>query len=72
MTASSSDEIPRGIDFLFSLNRINVAISSAQALALVFASPLLLEVPCHTVEDMRLVNGLCALRKDDNETRTRG
>jgi uncharacterized protein len=63
MTTSSGDEIPRGVDFLFSLNRINVAISRAQALSFVFASPLLLEVACHTVEDMRLVNSLCALRE---------
>jgi predicted RecB family nuclease len=63
MTSSSAEEIPRGVDFLFSLNRINVAISRAQALSLVFASPALLEVPCTNVEDMRLVNSLCALRE---------
>ena len=56
-------EIPRGVDFLFSLNRINVAISRAQVLSLVFASPRLLEVPCNNVEDMRLVNSLCALKE---------
>jgi hypothetical protein len=45
------------------LNRINVAVSRAQVLSLVFASPALLEVPCTNVEDMRLVNSLCALRE---------
>ncbi|MEZ2144797.1 TM0106 family RecB-like putative nuclease [Bradyrhizobium sp. DN5] len=69
MTTSSGDEIPRGVDFLFSINRINVAISRAQALSLIFASPRLLEVACNTVEDMRLVNSLCALRELDSETR---
>jgi superfamily I DNA and/or RNA helicase len=49
MTSSSAEEIPRGVDFLFSLNRINVAVSRAQVLSLVFASPHLLEVPCTTV-----------------------
>src|SRR5260370_41312866 len=44
MTSSSADEIPRGMDFLFSLNRINVAVSRAQVLSLVFARPRLLEV----------------------------
>lgn len=44
MTSSSADEIPGG-DFLFSLNRINVAISRAQGLSLIFASSRLLEVP---------------------------
>lgn len=59
----SADEIPRGLEFLFSLNRLNVAVSRAQVLALVFASPALLEAPCSTVEQMRLVNALCALRE---------
>jgi hypothetical protein len=63
MTSSSADEIPRGVDFLFSLNRINVAISRAQVLSLVFAGPRLLEVPCANVEEMRLVNSLCALKE---------
>jgi predicted RecB family nuclease len=61
MSSSSGEEIPRGIDFLFSLNRINVAISRAQVLSRVFASPRLLEVSCSNVREMRLVNSLCAL-----------
>ncbi|MER9018298.1 DEAD/DEAH box helicase [Mesorhizobium sp. M0898] len=63
MTTSSADEIPRGVDFLFSLNRINVAVSRAQVLALVFANPRLLEVHCNNVHEMRLVSMLCALRE---------
>ena len=61
MTASSAEEMPRGMEFLFSLNRINVAVSRAKALALVFGSPRLREAKCETVEQMRLVNTLCAL-----------
>ncbi|WP_210209696.1 TM0106 family RecB-like putative nuclease [Aureimonas flava] len=61
MTASSVEEIPRGMDFLFSLNRINVAVSRAKGLALVFGAPRLREAKCDTVEQMRLVNTLCAL-----------
>jgi uncharacterized protein len=61
MTASSADETPRGMDFLFSLNRINVAVSRAKGLALVFGAQRLREVKCETVEQMRLVNTLCAL-----------
>lgn len=61
MTASSAEETPRGMDFLFSLNRINVAVSRAKALALVFGAPRLREAKCETVEQMRLVNTLCAL-----------
>lgn len=63
MTTSSADELPRDIEFLFSLNRLNVAVSRAQALAIVFASPALLEVPCRTVDQMKLVNTLCLLRE---------
>jgi predicted RecB family nuclease len=63
MTTSSGDEIPRGVDFLFSLNRINVAVSRAQVLSLVFASPRLLEVTCTNIREMRLVNSLCALKE---------
>ena len=61
MTASSIEEIPQGMDFLFSLNRINVAVSRAKGLALVFGSDRLREAKCETVEQMQLVNTLCAL-----------
>ena len=61
MATSSADELPRNIEFLFSVNRLNVAISRAQALAVVFASPRLLDVPCRTIEQMRLVNALAAV-----------
>ncbi|TYC83804.1 TM0106 family RecB-like putative nuclease [Novosphingobium sp. BW1] len=68
MTTSSGEELPRDIDFLFSLNRINVAVSRAQASAVVFASPLLLETPCRTVPEMMLVNALCLLREHGGDS----
>ena len=61
MASSSGDDIPRGLEFLFSRNRLNVAISRAKAMAVLVCSPRLLEARCRTVEQMRLVNGLCAL-----------
>jgi len=61
MTTSSGEELPRDIAFLFSLNRINVAVSRAQVAATVFASPLLLQTPCRTIDEMSLVNTLCML-----------
>ncbi len=67
MTASSAEETPRGMEFLFSLNRINVAVSRAKGLALVFGAPRLREAKCETVEQMRLVNTLCALRAIGSE-----
>src|SRR3546814_9100551 len=63
MTTSSGEEMPRDIAFLFSLNRINVAVSRAQAAAVLFANPMLLETPCRTVADMALVNVLCLLNE---------
>jgi uncharacterized protein len=60
MATSRGEDIPRGLDFLFSRNRLNVAISRAKALAVLVCSPRLLETRCRTVEQMRLVNGLCA------------
>lgn len=59
MATSSGAELPRDIDFLFSRNRLNVAVSRARCLAIIVASPRLLDVHCKTPEQMRLVNGLC-------------
>ena len=59
MTSSSGEDVPRGMDFLFSRNRLNVAVSRARALAVVVCSPRLLWARCATVEQMRLVNALC-------------
>lgn len=61
MATSSADDLPRGLEFLFSANRLNVAVSRARALAVVVASPRLLEARCRTPEQMRLVNALCRL-----------
>jgi AAA domain/RNase_H superfamily len=61
MASSSADDVPRGIEFLFSRNRLNVAISRAKCLAYLVASPRLLDASCRTVEQMRLANALCLL-----------
>jgi predicted RecB family nuclease len=59
MASSSGEDIPRGLEFLFSRNRLNVAISRARCLAYLVCSPRLLEVECRTIEQMRLANALC-------------
>jgi superfamily I DNA and/or RNA helicase len=59
MASSTGEDVPRGLEFLFSRNRFNVAISRAKALAVVASSPHLLDVRCRTVEQMKLVNALC-------------
>ena len=59
MASSSGDDIPRGLEFLLSRNRLNVAISRARCLAYLVCSPRLLEVNAHTIPQMRLANALC-------------
>jgi uncharacterized protein len=59
MATSSGEDLPRNLEFLFSRNRLNVAMSRAQSLAVLVASPKLLEIRCRTIEQMRMVNALC-------------
>ena len=61
MATSSADEAPRGMEFLYSLNRLNVATSRAKCLAVVVASPDLLAVRCRTPRQMHLANALARL-----------
>jgi uncharacterized protein len=59
-TASSSrEDAPRDMGFLYSRNRLNVAVSRARSIAIVVASPTLLEAGCRTPDQMRLVDALC-------------
>jgi uncharacterized protein len=63
MATSSGDDLPRDIEFLFSRNRLNVAISRAKSLAIVVMNRRLLDIDCETIQQMRLVNTLCWLRQ---------
>ena len=63
MCASDASESPRGMDFLFDKNRLNVAISRAQALAIVVANPKLANSPANQVKQQRLVNVFCQFLK---------
>lgn len=60
MTSSSSEDMPRGTEFLFSKNRLNVAISRAQCLAYLVCTERLLDSRAKSVEDMLLIAALCA------------
>jgi hypothetical protein len=62
MTTSSVTDAPRGMSFLYSPNRLNVATSRARCLAVVVASPLLFMPECRTPDQMRLANAFCRLR----------
>jgi uncharacterized protein len=59
MATSGGDDLPRDVDFLFEKNRLNVAVSRAQCLSVLVASPRLLEVRCSTPEQIAMVNVLC-------------
>ena len=59
MATSTADEAPRGMEFLYSLHRLNVATSRARCVAAIVASPTLLTPDCRTPEQMRLANPFC-------------
>ncbi|MDR7456479.1 MAG: TM0106 family RecB-like putative nuclease [Armatimonadota bacterium] len=59
MTSSSAADAPRGMDFLYSRHRLNVATSRARCVAVVLASPELIRVRARTPKQMRLANALC-------------
>jgi predicted RecB family nuclease len=66
MTTSSPELAPRGMDFLYSRNRLNVATSRARCVAVVVASPDLLRVRARNPRQMRLANALCRLAEVSN------
>jgi predicted RecB family nuclease len=59
MATSSYEDAPRGMEFLYSANRLNVAISRAKCISVVVASPLIFEAECKTPEQMQLANAYC-------------
>ncbi len=59
MTSSTTEDAPRGMNFLFNPNRFNVATSRAKGICILVASPRLLETDCHTIDQMRWSNAVC-------------
>ncbi len=55
----SHADAPRGMEFLYSLNRLNVATSRAKCLSILISSPKVFEAECHTPRQMQLVNAFC-------------
>ncbi|MFN3946096.1 MAG: TM0106 family RecB-like putative nuclease [Allosphingosinicella sp.] len=64
LTTSTAEDLPRHVDFFYSKNRLNVAISRARTLAVVLANPKLLELDAKAVEHLRLVNTLAWLKAE--------
>ena len=63
MATSRPEEAPRGLEFLYSLNRLNVATSRAQCAVILVASPHLFSPDCSTPRQMKLANALCRYRE---------
>jgi predicted RecB family nuclease len=59
LTTSSHADAPRGMNFLYSLNRLNVATSRAKCLSILVCSPVLFEPECRTPEQMKMANAFC-------------
>ena len=59
MATSGQDDMPRDAAFLLSRNRFNVAISRARCLAVLVASPGLLDLVAKSVDEMKLANLFC-------------
>jgi predicted RecB family nuclease len=58
MTTSTSEDMPRGPEFLFSRNRLNVAVSRARCLAFLVCTEELLNSRARTIDEMRLIGTL--------------
>ena len=63
MASSTWEDAPRGMEFLFSLNRLNVATSRARCLAIIVANPRLFEAECRSPRQMMLANAMCRYRE---------
>ena len=59
MATSSHADAPRGMEFLYSLNRLNVATSRAKCLSIIVSSPQVFEAECRTPRQIQLANALC-------------
>lgn len=59
LATSSHEDAPRGMEFLYSLNRLNVATSRARCLSILVGSPRVFEAECRTPRQMQLANAFC-------------
>ncbi|MBI2220392.1 MAG: DNA2/NAM7 family helicase, partial [Acidobacteria bacterium] len=59
MATSRPEDAPRGMEFLYHLNRLNVATSRARCASFIVGSPALIEPQCRTPRQMQLANGIC-------------
>ncbi|EAR16461.1 TM0106 family RecB-like putative nuclease [Robiginitalea biformata] len=63
VATSSLEEAPRGMDFLFSPNRFNVAVSRARTCFIMVANPAIFEAECKSPYQIKLANAFCRFRE---------
>ena len=63
MATSTKEDSPRNMEFLYSRNRLNVALSRAKCLSIIVFNPRLLEASCSTIEQMKLLNSFSLLEQ---------
>ena len=63
LATSTPTEAPHGMEFLYSLNRLNVATSRARCVCVLVASPDLFEPECRTPRQIQLANAFCRYRE---------
>ena len=59
LATSSSTEAPKGMEFLYSLNRLNVATSRGKCVSVLVAAPEALRFECRSPRQMQLANAFC-------------
>lgn len=63
LASSSHADAPRGMEFLYSLNRLNVATSRAKCVTILVGTPQVFEAECRTPRQMQLANAFCRYRE---------
>src|SRR5690606_29875199 len=63
VATSSIEEAPRGMDFLFSPNRFNVAVSRARTRFIMVANPDIFEAECKSPLQIKLANAFCRFKE---------
>jgi predicted RecB family nuclease len=69
MATSTPEDAPRGMEFLYSLNRLNVATSRARCASILVANQALLEPDCKTPGQIKLANAFCRYRELSEQQR---
>ena len=62
-TTSTPEDAPHGMEFLYSLNRLNVATSRARCACILVGNPRLFEPECQSPRQIQLANAFCRFRE---------